>query len=219
MPIWNQSSCDSIGPGRAALNEIAETVITVRDHTHDSISLHALLQEEAIEETLGPARIGRDKRETRPKLSIALDSTRRYLKLACDQVLSMFYIGVVDANYQGLGGLGGLDRLSVRGVKSLGLEFPAYTHRVAANRHVACTHIAETAGLKDSGCRAIRHPSAKLGKQIAHLRRCPPGNDFSKREVLEKLVRMVTAATGLIPAPPEIGRRRTRFERTWCGCP
>ena len=29
--------------------------------------------------------------------------------------------------------------LSVRSVKSLGLEFPAYSHRVTANRHVACT--------------------------------------------------------------------------------
>ncbi|HEY3653705.1 MAG TPA: enoyl-CoA hydratase-related protein [Steroidobacteraceae bacterium] len=37
--------------------------------------------------------------------------------------------------------------------------------------------------LEHSGCRAIRHPSAKLGKQIAHLRCCPPGNDFSKREI------------------------------------
>ena len=71
-------------PGRAALYEIAETVITVRDDTHDSISLHALLQKEAIEEPLGPARIGRDKHESRRKLSIALDSTRRYLELACD---------------------------------------------------------------------------------------------------------------------------------------
>src|SRR5882672_1813621 len=190
-------------PGRAALNEIAETVITVRDDTHDSISLHALLQKESIKGTVGPSRIGRDKHETRPKLSIALDSTRRYLELACDQVLSMFYIGVVDTNYQGLGGLGHLDGLSVRRVKSLGLEFPAYSHRVTANRHVACTHIAETADLKDPGCSPIRHPSTKLGEQIAYLRRRPPRNDFSKREVLEKLVRMVTAATGPIPASPK----------------
>jgi len=187
-------------PGRAALNEIAETVITVRDDTHDSISLHALLQKKAIEETLGPSRIGRDKYETRPKLSIALDSTRRYLELACDQVLSMFYIGVVDTNYQGLGGLGRLDGLSVRSVKSLGLEFPAYIHRVTANRHVACTHIVKTADLKDSGCRAIRHPSAKLGTQIAHLRRCPPRNDFTEREVLAVPVRMVATTAGPIPA-------------------
>jgi hypothetical protein len=189
------------GPGRAALNEMAETAITVRDDTHDSISLHALLQKEAIEETLGPSRIGRDKHETRPKLFIALDSTRRYLELACDQVLSMFYIGVVDTNSQGLGGFGRLDGLSVCSVKSLGLEFPAYSHRVTTNRHVACTHIAETADLKDSGCRAIRHPSAKRGKQIAHLRRCPPRNDFTEREVLAVPVRMVATTAGPIPAP------------------
>ena len=84
-----------------------------------------MLQKEAVEETLGPSRIGRDKYEARPKLSIALDSTRRYLELACDQVLSMLYIGVVDTNYQGLSGLGRLDDLSVRSVKSLGLEFAA----------------------------------------------------------------------------------------------
>jgi hypothetical protein len=86
-------------PGRGALNEIAETVITVRDDTHDSISLHALLQKEPIEETIGPSRFGRDKHETSPKLFVALDSTRRYLELTCDQVLSMFYIGVVDTNH------------------------------------------------------------------------------------------------------------------------
>jgi hypothetical protein len=43
-------------PGRPALNEVAETVITVRDDTHDSISLDALLQKESIKETLGPSR-------------------------------------------------------------------------------------------------------------------------------------------------------------------
>jgi hypothetical protein len=85
----------------------------------------------------------------------------------------------------------------------LTLEFPAYSHRVTANRHVACTHIAETAGLKDSRCRAIRHPSAKLGKQIAHLRRCPPRNDFTEREVLAVPVRMVATTAGPIPASPK----------------
>jgi hypothetical protein len=44
----------------------------------------------------------------------------------------MFYLGVVDNNYQGLGGLGRLDCSSVRRVKSLGLEFPANSHRVTA---------------------------------------------------------------------------------------
>ena len=93
------------------MNEIAETVIAIRDDAHDSISLHALLQKEAIEETLAPSRFGRDKHKTRPKLSIALDSTGRYLELACDQVLSMFYIGVVDTNYRGFSGLGHSARL------------------------------------------------------------------------------------------------------------
>jgi hypothetical protein len=68
-------------PGRAALNEIAKTVITVRDDTHSSVSLHALLQKIAIEKALARSRIGGDERETRPKLSVALDSTRRYLEL------------------------------------------------------------------------------------------------------------------------------------------
>jgi hypothetical protein len=152
------------GPRRAALNEIAETIVTVRNDTHDGISLHALLQKETIEETLGPSRIGRDKHEASTQLSIALDSTRRYLELACDQMLSMLYIGVVDTNYQGLSGLERLDGLSVRSVKSLGLEFPAYSHRVTADRHMAGTHIAETTGLKDPGCCAVRHRCAKLGK-------------------------------------------------------
>jgi hypothetical protein len=53
----------------------------------------------------------------------------------------------------GLGSLGGLDVWSVRSVKSLGLKFPAYSHRVTANRHVACTYIAETTDPKDPGCR------------------------------------------------------------------
>jgi hypothetical protein len=82
-------------PERAALNEIPKTVITVRDDTHDGISPHALLEKEAIEETISPPRFGRYKRETRPKLPIALDSPRSYLELPCDQVLSMFYIRVV----------------------------------------------------------------------------------------------------------------------------
>src|SRR5271167_4483438 len=191
------------GPRRTALNEIAETVIAIRDDAHNSISLHALLQKEAIEEALGPTRIRRDKHETRPELSIALDATRRYLELACDQVLSMFYIGVVDTNYQGFSGLGHVHGLSVRSVKSLGFEFSADSQRVTANRHVACTDIAETADLKDPGCRAIRHPSAKLGEQIAQLRRCPPRNDFAEREVLAIPVRMVAATAGPIPASPK----------------
>jgi hypothetical protein len=41
------------GPRRTALNEIAQTVITVCDNTHDGISLHALLQKEAVEERRG----------------------------------------------------------------------------------------------------------------------------------------------------------------------
>jgi hypothetical protein len=103
-----------------------------------------LLQKETIEETLRPSRIGRDKHEASPQLSIALDSTRRYLELACDQMLSMLYIGVVDTHYQGLSGFDRLDGLSVRSVKSMGLEFPAYGHRVTADRHMAGTHLAET---------------------------------------------------------------------------
>jgi hypothetical protein len=56
----------------------------------------------------------------------------------------VLHIRVVDANYQGFGGLGLLDGLTVRRVESVGLKFPAYGHRVTANRHVACPHIAET---------------------------------------------------------------------------
>jgi hypothetical protein len=59
----------------------------------------------------------------------------------------MFHIGVVDVNDQGGGGLGCFDALSDRSVKSLGVEFPAYSHCVTANRHVARAHIAETTGL------------------------------------------------------------------------
>jgi hypothetical protein len=190
-------------PGRAALNEIAKTVITVRDDTHDGISPHALLEKEAIEETISPSRFGRYKHETRPKLSIALDPARRYLELPCDQVLSMLNIRVVNTNYQGLSSLRRLDVWSVRSVKSLSLKFPAYSHRVTANRHVACTYIAETADPKDPGCRAIRHASAKLGKQIAHFRCCPPRNDFTEREVLAVPVRIVAATAGPIPASPK----------------
>jgi hypothetical protein len=168
-------------PGRAALNEIVETVIAVRDDTHDGISLHALLQKEAIEETISPSRFGRYKHETRPKLSIAFDPARRYLELPCDRVLSMLYMRVVDTNYQGLGSLGRLDVWSVRSVKSLSL----------------------TADPKDPGCRAIRHTSAKLGKQIAHFRCCPPRNDFTEREVLAAPVRIVAATAGPIPASPK----------------
>jgi hypothetical protein len=185
------------------LNEIVETVITVCDDPHDRIPLRALLQKEAVEETVGPTWIRRDEDETRAELSITLDATCGYLELACDQVLSMLYIGVVDTNYQGLGGLRRLDGLSVRSVKSLGLEFPADSQRVTADRHVACTHIAEAADLKDPGCRAIWHPGAKLCEQIAHLRRCPPRNDFTQREVLAVPVRMVAAATGPIPTSPK----------------
>src|SRR5580700_1639097 len=78
--------------GRAPLNEIAQTVITVSDDTHDSISLHALLQKEPIKEAFGPSRMGRDKDEARPELSVALDPAGSYLELACSQVLSMLYI-------------------------------------------------------------------------------------------------------------------------------
>jgi hypothetical protein len=130
----------------------------------DRISPHALLQKETIEEAISPSRFGRYEHETRAKLSVTLDSTRRYLELPCDQVLSMLYIRVVDANYQGLSGLGRLGALYVRNSKSLGLKFPPNSHCVTANCHVARTHIAETADLKDPGCRAIRHASAKLGK-------------------------------------------------------
>ncbi len=48
----------------------------------------------------------------------------RYLELACDQVLSVFYISVVDTNYQGLGGLGRLDGLSIRRVRIVGPRVP-----------------------------------------------------------------------------------------------
>jgi hypothetical protein len=82
MPIWDQVELRFHRPGRAALNEIAETVITVRDDTHDRISLHALLHQEAVEETIGPTWIRRDKDETRAELSIALYATRCYLCVA-----------------------------------------------------------------------------------------------------------------------------------------
>ena len=85
------------GPRRATLNGVAQTIIAVCDDTHDSISLHALLKKEAIEEAFGPPRIRRHKGEARPEISIALDPARRYLELACDQLLSMLYIGVVDS--------------------------------------------------------------------------------------------------------------------------
>jgi hypothetical protein len=132
-------------------------------------------------------------------------------ELPCNQVLSMLYIGVVDTNYQGLGGLRRLDSLSVRSVKSFGLEFPAYSQRVTANRHVACTHIAETADLKDPGCRPIRHPSAKFGEQIANFWRCPPRNDFTEREVLAVPIRNGAAAAGPIPATPKSKRAENRL--------
>src|ERR1700730_6007419 len=190
-------------PRRATLNKVSQTVIAIRDDAHDSIALHALLQKEAVEETVGPTWIRRDKDETRAELSIALDAAGSYLELACDQVLSMLYIGVVDSNHQGLSCLRRWEGLS-RSVKSLGLEIPAYSQRVTPNRHVACTHIAEAADLKDPGCRAIRHPSAELGEQIAQLRRCPPRNDFTEREVILAVPdTMVAAATGPIPASPK----------------
>ena len=115
----------------------------------------------------------------------------------------MLHIGLVDTYYQGLGGLRGLDSLSVRRIKPLGLEFSADSQRVTANRHVACTHIAETADLKDPGRRAIRHPSPKFGEQIAYLWRCPPRHDFTQREALAVPVRMLAAAAGPIPASPK----------------
>jgi hypothetical protein len=166
-------------PRRAALDEIAETVIAVGDYAHDRISLHALLQKEAVEETVGPTRVRRDKDETSAELSITLDPARGYLELSCNQVLAMLHVGVVDTDYQGLGGLRRLDSLSLRRVKPLGLEFSTDGQRVTANCHVACTHIAETADLKDPGRRAIRHSSPKFGEQIAYLWRCPPRNDFT----------------------------------------
>ena len=45
--------------------------------------------------------------------------------------------------------------------------------------------------------------SAKLGKQIAHFRCCPPRNDFTEREVLAVPVRIVAATAGPIPASPK----------------
>jgi hypothetical protein len=63
-----------------------KAVVTVRDDTHDGISPHALLEKKAIEETISPSRFGRYKHETRPKLSIALDSPCSFLELPCDQV-------------------------------------------------------------------------------------------------------------------------------------
>jgi hypothetical protein len=206
-------------PGRAALNEIAKSVITVRDDTHDSISLHALLQKEAIEETISPSRFGRYKHETRPKLPIALDPARRYLELPCDRVLSMLYIRVVDTNYQGLGSLGGLDVWSVRSVKSLSLKLPAYSHRVTANRHVACTYIAEAADPKDPGCRAIRAYQRQARQTNSALpvlsaaelfhRAGSPGGTRQDRRGNRRTY------TGV----PEIERHRKLFERIWCGCP
>jgi hypothetical protein len=82
------------------LNEIAQPIITVRDHTHYSISLHALLQKEAVEEAVGPAWSRGDKYEARTKFSVTLNPDRRYLELPCNQVLSMLYIGVVDTHHQ-----------------------------------------------------------------------------------------------------------------------
>ena len=122
---------------RAALNEIAETVIAVGDYAHDRISLHALLQKEAVEETVGPTWVRRDKDETSAELSITLDPARGYLELSCNQVLSMLYISVVNANDQGLRSLRRMGGLSLRSVKSLGLEFPADSQSMTANRHVA----------------------------------------------------------------------------------
>jgi hypothetical protein len=112
-------------PGRTALNEIAKTVITVCDDTHDGISFHALLQKEAVEETVGPTWIRRNEDKTRTKLSITFDSARRYLELACNRGPSMLHIRVVDANYQRLNGLGHLHGLAVHCVKSLGLKYSA----------------------------------------------------------------------------------------------
>jgi len=100
-------------PGRTPLNEIAKTIITVRNDTHDGISSHALLEKEAVEEIISPSRLGRYKNETRPKPSIALDSPCCYLELPCDQVLAVLDVRIVDANYQGSSGLDRPDTLSV----------------------------------------------------------------------------------------------------------
>jgi hypothetical protein len=195
------------------LNEIAEAVITVRDDTHGSISFHALLQKEAVKETVGPAWIRRDEDETRAKLSITLDPTRRYLELTCNQVLSMLHMRVVDANYQGLSCLGRLGGLSVRSVESLGLKFPAHSHRVTANRHVACTHVTETADLKYPGCRAVRYPSAQLCEQIAHPRSCPPLDDFQPAGSPGDTRQHGRGNRRNYTGVPEIERRRKLFER------
>src|SRR5258708_36860444 len=73
------------------------------------------------------------------------------------------------------------------------------------NRHMARTHLAESTGLEHPGGRPIRHPSTKFGEQIARLRRSPPRNDFTERELLAKRAGMVATATGPIPpsAKPE----------------
>jgi hypothetical protein len=71
-----------IGRYLRAATRTPQTVIIVCDNTHDGISLHALLQKEAVEEIGGSAWIGRHKDETRAELSIALYATRRYLELA-----------------------------------------------------------------------------------------------------------------------------------------
>ncbi len=73
---------------------------------------------------------------------------------------------------------------------------------MTANCHVTCTHVAEAADLKYLGCRAIRHPSTKLGKQIAHFRRCLPLNDFTEGKFLAVPVRSFAAFAGPIPASP-----------------
>jgi hypothetical protein len=78
----------------------------------------------------------------------------------------MLHIGVVDTYYQGLGGLRRLDCLSVRRVKPVGLEFSTDSQRVTADCHVACTHIAEAAGLKGPGRCAMRHPSLLRDRRI-----------------------------------------------------
>jgi hypothetical protein len=42
--------------GRAALNKITKTVITIRDYPRDGISPHALLQQKTIEYDISPSR-------------------------------------------------------------------------------------------------------------------------------------------------------------------
>jgi hypothetical protein len=123
----------------------------------------------------------------------------------------MLHIRVVDSNHQGFSSFGRSDRLSVRRVKSLGLQFTAYCECVTANRHMASTHIAEAANLEHPGRCPIWHPSAKLGEQITHLGRCPPRNDLPKREVVAKFVKIASAITGPVSSTSKSERAKYRL--------